>query len=166
MRFRTITLVSTALLMALSLVSAASASTPSHPQTGLYRSSAFAGTKFEFRIKVAVCPPDERGGNQHQKKGYCFVPVGNGALPATPCPGGATFNDEYYDLFNVLIPSSGKIKSPLTSSSEAFGEFHITIGRHGTASGYMELTTVHYAPGTETPEKCPSGRIAFTAKRV
>ena len=166
MRARTLLPALSTLLLALSLVPVASASTPPHPQTGLYRSSTFAGTKFEFRIKVAVCPPDERGGNQHQKKGYCFVPVGAGALPATPCPSGATFSDEYYDLFNVLIPKTGKIKSPLTSSSEAFGEFHITIGRHGTASGYMELTTVHYAPGTETPEKCPSGRIAFTAKRV
>jgi hypothetical protein len=166
MRVRTLLTALPAVLLTLSLVPAAGASTPSHPQTGLYRSSTFGGTKFEFRIKIAVCPPDERGGNQHQKRGYCFVPVGNPALPVTPCPSGSTFNDEYYDLFNVLIPSSGKFKSPLTSSSEAKGEFHITIGRHGTATGYLELTTVHYAPGTETPEKCPSGRIAFTAKRV
>lgn len=166
MRVRNVLTALAALLGALSLVSAASAKTSTHPETGLYRSSTFDGTKFEFRIRVQVCPPDERGGNQHQKKGYCFVPVGTAALPVTPCPSGESFDDEPYDLFNVLIPSSGKIKSPLTSSSEARGEFHIAVGRHGTAGGYLELTTVHYAPGTETPEKCPSGRIAFTAKRV
>jgi hypothetical protein len=154
-----------AAVLVVSLAGPAAASAPSHPLVGLYRSSSISGTKLEFRVSKGICPPDERGGEQHQKKGYCFVPL-KFPTPATPCPGGLVYNDEEYDLFTTLIPSSGKLKSPLTSSSGAAGEFRIAIGKHGGATGYLELLTLHDAPESEVLEKCPSGRIAFTAKRV
>jgi hypothetical protein len=44
--------------------------------------------------------------------------------------------------------------------------FHIAVDCHGHAAGYFEIVEQHYAEGAQTPTKCPSSKITFSAKRA
>ena len=135
------------------------------PQTGLYKATTSAGTKFDFRVIKATCAPPVRGGNQHQKKGFCFAPLTDPTINLK-CPGGAEYDGESYALFEELLSGSGQLSTPETSSDGTTGDFHIAVDRHGHASGYFEIVEQHYAEGAQTPTKCPSGKITFSAKRA
>jgi hypothetical protein len=77
------------------------------------------------------------------------------------------YHGEQYALFEELLSAAGKLSEPEISSDETTGSFHITVDRHGHASGYFEILELHYPEeGGTTPEKCPSARITFTAKRA
>lgn len=141
------------------------AHSPIHPLTGRYVASTSVGTTFEFRVVKATCPPPVRGGAQHQKKGFCFAPVSEPTFDDA-CPSGFVTHGEIYALFEELLSASGTLSEPETSSSGTTGSFHITVDRHGHATGYFEIVGMHFLEGSETTEKCPSGRIAFTAKRA
>jgi hypothetical protein len=82
------------------------------------------------------------------------------------CPSGFTIHGEIYALFEELLSSAGKLSEPETSSNGTTGSFHVTVDRRGHAKGYFEILELH-APleGEAAPERCPSGRISFTAKR-
>jgi hypothetical protein len=142
-----------------SLAAAASA-----PQTGRYKATTSVGTPFEFRVVKATCPPPVRGGNQHQKKGFCFAPITDPTLNLK-CPDGAEYAGESYALFEELLSSAGTLSTPETSSDGTTGVFHVTVD-HGHASGYFEIVEQHYAEGAQTPTPCPSGKITFSAKRT
>lgn len=154
------------LAVMLAMVAApAYAQSPSHPQTGRYLASTSVGTTFEFHVVKATCPPPVRGGNQHQKKGFCLAPTSEPTFDA-PCPSGFVTHGETYALFEELLSSSGMLSEPETSSDGTTGSFHITVDKHGHAAGYFEIVGMHFLEGSETNEKCPSGRITFTAKRA
>lgn len=136
-----------------------------HPQTGRYLASTSVGTTFEFHVVKATCPPPVRGGNQHQKKGFCFDPVSELTFD-DPCPSGFVTHGEIYALFEELLSASGVLSEPEISSDGTTGSFHITVDKHGHAAGYFEIVGMHFLEGSETNEKCPSGRITFTAKRA
>jgi hypothetical protein len=164
MSFRAATL--TALLAAILAVPAPAtlAATPG-PQTGRYKATTSAGTNFEFRVVKATCPPPVRGGNQHQKKGFCFAPLTDPTINLK-CPDGAEYDGESYALFEELLSSAGTLSTPETSSDGTTGVFHITVDRHGHATGYFEIIEQHFAEGAQTPTPCPSGKITFSAKRA
>jgi hypothetical protein len=143
----------------------ASAHAPSHPQIGRYKASTSVGTSFEFRVVKATCPPPVRGGNQHQKRGFCLLPLGEPTFDYT-CPSGFTIHGEIYALFEELLSASGKLVEPETSSSGTTGTFHISVDRSGHATGFFEIVALHAIEGSETLEKCPTGRMTFSAKRV
>src|ERR1700689_4039495 len=153
------------LLLAVVVVSGAYAQSPFRPQTGLYKAKTSTGGSFTFRVLKATCPPPVRGGAQHQKKGFCFVPISEFTFDQK-CPSGAEIHDEGYALFEELLSSTGKLAEPETSSDGTTGVFHVTVARNGHASGYIEVITIRqpYQEG-EAAEKCPSGRITFTASR-
>jgi|GEM_PF-3157694 len=135
------------------------------PQTGRYKATTSAGTSFEFRVVKATCPPPVRGGNQHQKKGFCFAPLTDPTINLK-CPDGAEYDGESYALFEELLSSRGQLSAPETSSDGTTGVFHITVDHRGHASGYFEIVEQHYAIGAQTPTPCPSGKITFSAKRA
>jgi hypothetical protein len=135
------------------------------PQTGRYKATTSAGTPFEFRVIKTTCAPPVRGGNQHQKKGFCFVPITDPTLNLK-CPDGAEYDGESYALFEELLSSAGTLSTPETSSDGTMGVFHVTVDHHGHASGYFEIVEQHYAEGAQTPTACPSGKITFSAKRT
>lgn len=135
------------------------------PQTGLYKATTSAGTAFSFRVVKATCAPPVRGGNQHQKKGFCFAPVTDPTINLK-CPDGAEYSGESYALFEELLSSSGQLSTPETSSDGTTGVFHITVDRHGHATGYFEIVEQHYAIEAQTPTPCPSGKVTFSAKRA
>jgi hypothetical protein len=143
---------------------AALAATPG-PQTGRYKATTSAGTAFEFRVIKATCAPPVRGGNQHQKKGFCFSPLTDPTIDLK-CPDGAEYDGESYALFEELLSSSGQLSTPETSSDGTTGIFHITVDHRGHAAGYFEIVEQHYAIGAQTPTACPSGKITFSAKRT
>ena len=141
------------------------AASASHPLTGRYKATTSNGGSFDFKIAQLVCPRQGRGGNQHQRKGYCFVP---GAAPTftEACPSGYALGDDTYPLFNALLSSAGKLSSPEIRSDGAKGSFHLTVNNKGRASGYLEVTVPHSTDdATGTTETCRSGRITFTARR-
>jgi hypothetical protein len=145
-------------------VTPALAATPT-PQTGRYKATTSVGTPFEFRVVKATCPPPVRGGNQHQKKGFCFAPITDPTINLK-CPDGAEYDGESYALFEELLSSAGTLSTPETSSDGTTGVFHVTVDHHGHASGYFEIVEQHYAEGAQTPTPCPSGKITFSAKRA
>lgn len=152
------------LAIALGLVPAAAlAASSAHPVTGLYKATPKTGKPFSFHIVKAICPPPVRGGNQHQKLGYCYKPVGDPTFDIT-CKSGATIDGESYALFDGLLTSAGKLSEPETSSDGTTGAFHITVGTNGHASGFYEV--VFHRSGGGSVEKCPTGRITFTAQKV
>jgi hypothetical protein len=134
-------------------------------QTGRYKATTSAGTQFEFRVIKATCPPPVRGGNQHQKKGFCFAPITDPTLDLK-CPSGAMYDGESYALFEELLSSTGTLSTPETSSDGTTGVFHLTVDRHAHASGYFEIDEPHYLEGAQTPEQCLSGKVTFSAKRA
>jgi hypothetical protein len=133
-------------------------------QTGRYKATTSSGTTFEFRVVKATCAPPVRGGNQHQKKGFCFAPITDPTLDLK-CPSGAAYDGESYALFEVLLSSAGALSEPETSSDGTTGVFHVTVDRHAHASGYFEIDEPHYPEGAQTPEQCLSGKVTFSAKR-
>jgi hypothetical protein len=78
----------------------------------------------------------------------------------------AEYDGKSYALFEELLSSAGTLSTPETSSDGTTGVFHVTVDHHGHASGYFEIVEQHYAEGAQTPEKCPSGKITFSAKRA
>jgi hypothetical protein len=165
MSLRNATLPTLLATMAVALAIPALASATSGPQTGRYKATTSAGTAFEFRVVKATCAPPVRGGNQHQKKGFCFAPVTDPTIDLK-CPDGAEYGGESYALFEELLSSSGQLSTPETSSDGTTGVFHITVDRRGHASGYFQIVEQHYAEGAQTPTPCPSGKITFSAKRA
>jgi hypothetical protein len=153
-------------LLALGICAApAPAKSSGHPQTGRYKATPTAGAAFDFRIADRVCPRQGRGGNQHQRKGSCFVP---GTLPTfdLACPSGYVLRNDTYALFNVLLTSAGKLSSPAVSSNGEIGAFHLTVDTKGHAKGYFEVTLKRPTDDvTGTTETCSTGRITFTARR-
>ncbi len=141
------------------------ATAASTPQTGLYKATTSAGTAFSFRVIKATCAPPVRGGNQHQKKGFCFAPVSDPTIDLK-CPDGAEYSGESYALFEELLTSKGQLSTPETSSDGTTGVFHVTVDHHGHATGYFEIVEQHYGEGAQTPTSCPSGKITFSAKRA
>jgi hypothetical protein len=135
------------------------------PQTGRYKATTSAGTSFEFRVVKAKCPPPVRGGNQHQKVGLCFAPLTDPTINLK-CPDGAEYSGESYALFDELLSSAGALSTPEMSSDGTTGTFHVTVDRHGHASGYFEIVEQHYAENAQTPTPCPSGKVTFSAKRA
>ena len=161
-RAGTLTVLAVTILVA--LASSALAAAPGL-QSGRYKATTSVGTSFEFRVVKATCAPPVRGGEQHQKKGFCFAPVTDPTLNLK-CPDGAEFAGESYALFETLLSSSGTLSSPETSSNGTTGVFHITVDHHGHAGGYFEIVESHYSEAAQAPEKCPSGKITFSAKRA
>jgi hypothetical protein len=164
MSFRAATLTVLLAVILAVLAPAALAAAPG-PQAGRYKATTSAGTPFEFRVVKATCPPPVRGGNQHQKKGFCFAPLTDPTINLK-CPDGAEYDGESYALFEELLSSAGTLSTPETSSDGTTGVFHITVDRHGHATGYFEIIEQHYAEGAQTPTPCPSGKITFSAKRA
>ena len=133
--------------------------------TGRYKATTSTGGSFDFKVAEIVCPRQGRGGNQHQRKGYCFVP---GAPPtfAVACPSGYVLANDSYALFNALLTSAGKLSSPEVRSDGANGTFHLTVDRKGHAKGYLDVTLMRSTDDvTGATETCTTGRITFTAKR-
>lgn len=139
----------------------AAAKSTAHPKTGVYRGHASNGVSIRFRVVHRTCPPAVRGGLQNQRLGYCYVPGPSPAVTET-CPSGFVRHDIYLGLFQTLLSSKGKLTLPVTSSDGGTGTFHIAVDNHGHATGYYEQVIVH---GTDSGalEKCPTGRITFTA---
>jgi hypothetical protein len=151
-------------VLAVLATASASARSAGHPQTGHYKASTSVGTTFEFRVLKATCAPPVRGGAQHQRKGYCFAPLSMPTFDLT-CPSGFVFHGEIYALFEELLSTAGKLSEPETSSNGTTGSFHVAVDRRGHAGGYFEIVEPHYPLEGGTAERCPSGRISFTAKR-
>jgi len=166
MRVRRLVGLGLAAMLALGIcVAPAAAKSSGHPLTGRYKATTSTGGSFDFQIAKIVCPRQGRGGNQHQRKGSCFVP---GAAPTftEACPSGYALGDDSYALFNALLSSAGKLSSPEIRSDGAKGSFHLTVNNKGRASGYLEVTVPHSTDdATGTTETCRSGRITFTARR-
>ena len=134
------------------------------PLTGLYKATPSTGSPWELRVVKATCAPPVRGGNQHQKKGFCLRSVSEPSFNVT-CPSGATIFNASVTIDELLFSATGKLAWSWTASDDSTGTFHITVDRHGHATGYYEVNETHFIPASETTEKCPSGRISFTAKR-
>jgi len=166
MRVRRLVGLGLAAMLALGIcVAPAAAKSAGHPLTGRYKAMSSAGTAFDFRIADRVCPRQGRGGNQHQRKGSCFVP----GTPPTfdlACPSGYVLRNDTYPLFNTLLTAAGKLSSPAVSSNGEIGAFHITVDTKGRAKGYFEVTLKRSTDDvTGTTETCSTGRITFTARR-
>lgn len=134
------------------------------PLTGVYKATPSIGSPWEFRVAKATCAPPVRGGNQHKKKGFCLRPVSEPTFNVS-CPSGATIFNAGVVVDELLFSAAGKLAWSWTASDDSTGSFHIGVDRHGHATGYYEVNESHFVPASETTEKCPSGRISFTARR-
>lgn len=132
------------------------------PKTGIYKGMTSQGKAISFRIVIAVCPPQERGGNQHQRKGYCFQPVSEPVV-IDHCADG-TPATSLYPLFSALLTAAGAVTSPEVSSDGSTGTFHLTVSSNGTAKGALEQKEFAFSSTANASIKCPSGNVTFTLR--
>jgi hypothetical protein len=129
------------------------------PKVGVYKGVTSQGKPIAFRIAVALCPPQERGGNQHQRTGYCYQPVGE-VLVIDNCADKTPATSDY-PLFAALLTPAGKVSMPEISSDGSSGSFHLTVSANGTASGTLSQKEKAFSPVTNTQITCPSGTVTF-----
>ena len=149
--------------LAVVAAAAAGARSPSHPKTGHYKGTTSQGEAFDFKVVRSTCAPPVRGGNQHQKKGYCFLPDAAAVNINETCPSGFVIQDTF-DTFEYLLPAHGATPIRGTRSDGATSVLRLTVATNGKATGTLEQTAPHMTD-SGVLEQCPSGKLMLKAKR-
>lgn len=132
------------------------------PKTGLYKGTTSQNHAFDFRVVKATCAPPVRGGNQHQKKGYCFEPVTQEVDITETCPSGFVLDDVYVPV-EFLLPAHGAITIRGNTRSDGENDtLHLDVGTNGKATGTLVETTPHTTDAGPV-EQCSSGLVRLTA---